>query len=139
MPKWKINTPMPGAFVEGIGILKPGTEIELPEKHIVRRQRAGKPIRVRVFIKPRATWEPLDDAAKKMFEEMREGLSEEDRKKFDKKHAFHKDPDQHQDEEIIDDLIDQGLEVDEVDEDETVDDPEKTKKQKKPKRASDAE
>lgn len=141
MPKWRINTPYPGAYVEGIGILKPGTEIELPEKHIVRRLKDGKPQRVRVWIKPRATWEPVDDAAKVMFEEMRASMKDKERAVFDKKHEFHKNPDQHEGEEVVDDLIEKGVEQEEVDEDETVDEAggdTEGKPSKKKKRASDA-
>lgn len=137
MPKWRINTPEPGAFVEGIGMLKPGTEVELPEKHIVRRNRDGKPIRVRVAIKPRASWEPLDDAAKKLFDELREGYDEPKRALFDKKHNFHRNADQHEGEEVIEDLVAAGVEEEVVDEDETVDEAAGGKKPKKSKRAAD--
>lgn len=138
MPKWRINTPDPGAYVEGIGILKPGSEHDLPEKHIVRRLRDGKPIRVRVRIKPRASWEPLDDAAKELFADHRADLDEIQRKKFDARHEFHKNPSEHGDEEVIEELVASGAEEEPVDEDETVEKAGGAKKSKKQNRASDA-
>lgn len=71
VPRYLINTPYPGAFVEGIGILRPGTEIDLPEKMTIGNQyhpKADKHGSREVTIEPRETWWPLNDAAWEMFE-----------------------------------------------------------------------
>lgn len=140
MPLWRINTPAPGAYVEGHGIIPPGTEINLPEKHIVRRVRDGHSIRVRVRIKARASWEPLDDEAKVLFSEYRSSLTDKGKVHFDKLHAGHKGDTPNPDEEVLEDLIAAGKEEEPVDLDETTE-PAKSKpakaSDKPPKRASD--
>ena len=50
-PKYRINAQAPGAVIYGIGILPPGTEVELPEK-----------------IEPANSWIPLNEAAVARFE-----------------------------------------------------------------------
>lgn len=143
MPLYRIHSPAPGAFVEGIGIIPNGAEIDLPEKHIVRRPRGSGVIRVRVAISPRASWEPLDDAAKALFEKHRGNLNDKDKATFDRLHAKHKAgaSSEHEGEEVIEDLVAAGLEEEVVDEDLTIDKKAKPKAEKfsdKPtKRASD--
>ena len=50
MAKYRINTPAPGSYIEKLGIVEPGTEIELPDDY-----------------EPRNSWLPLDAAALKAF------------------------------------------------------------------------
>jgi len=68
MPRYLINAQYPGSFVEGIGILAPGTEVDLPERLIVDDAYGGKR---EIVIEPRNSWTPLDDAAKALFAKYR--------------------------------------------------------------------
>lgn len=64
MPKYEINAPYPGSYVEGFGLLKPGTVHELPEKIVVTDFDGSERV---VVIEPRCSWIPMDDAAKVLF------------------------------------------------------------------------
>jgi hypothetical protein len=64
MPLYEINSQYPGAYVEGIGVLPPGTVIDLPEKIVIKDAYGGER---EVTILPRCSWIPLDDAAKALF------------------------------------------------------------------------
>lgn len=50
--KYRIHAPEPGSYVEGFGLLKSGTEVDLPKE-----------------LAPHRMWWPLNDAAWKAFEE----------------------------------------------------------------------
>lgn len=64
MPKYEINAPYPGSYIEGFGLLKPGTVIDLPERFVVTDFDGAERV---VVIEPRCCWIPLDDVAKSLF------------------------------------------------------------------------
>jgi hypothetical protein len=68
MPLYEINSQYPGAYVEGIGVLAPGTVIDLPEKMTIKDSHGGER---EITISPRCSWIPLDEAAKLLFAKYR--------------------------------------------------------------------
>lgn len=63
MPLYKINAPMPGSYVEGLGVLRSGDVVNVPTSIVVRRNGRDK----RVPIPPRLMWIPQDADAWKAF------------------------------------------------------------------------
>lgn len=65
MSLFKVNCGYPGAYIEGIGVLKAGEIHDIPEFVVV--QRRGRPKRIAVT--PRLSWIPMDDRSWARFHE----------------------------------------------------------------------